>query len=176
MIYYLLPFSQSAFLSDIELNCDIEREADSLVVTYNLLGNMAKIMIPEESSKPERKKGLWEETCFELFIAAQCSSQYREINISPIGNWNIFRFSDYRQGMEEDSAYSSLPAIISTQKDSLTLSLRIDLSRMVCEGQSINVAISAVVKSVGGDNSYYALKHTGHRADFHKRENFVVEL
>ena len=58
---------------------------------------------------PARRDRLWEETCFEFFLAVKNSPRYWEFNLSPAGHWNVYRFADYRQGMQEEPAFASLP-------------------------------------------------------------------
>ena len=66
-------------------------------------------MIPAPADLPARKHGLWEETCFEFFLGVKDSPRYWEFNLSPAGHWNVYRFAGYRQGMEEETAFTALP-------------------------------------------------------------------
>lgn len=49
-----------------------------------------------------RKIGLWQKTCFELFIKNKFGDDYYEINFSPKHlQWNAFYFSSYRSPLTE---------------------------------------------------------------------------
>jgi hypothetical protein len=50
------------------------------------------------AATPERTDGLWEATCFELFLLGP-DGGYLEFNFSPSGQWAAYRFDAYRQGM-----------------------------------------------------------------------------
>ncbi len=104
------------------------------------------------------------------------SQQYWEFNLSPAGHWNIYRFNGYRQGMQEETAFTTLPFIVQNQSDTFVLALNMDLSGIVSEEQGLEVAITTVIKHRDGEVSYWALTHQGKEADFHLRDSFMIEL
>lgn len=138
---------------------------------------MQDIDIPERNHNPSRVKGLWENTCFELFVAASGSGQYWEINVSPSGDWNVFRFDRYEEArrisdLREETLVASLPSTTREQSGSLSLEFEFNLDGLVGEDQSLEIGISAVVKS--NKRSYWALAHCGARPDFHRRDSFIL--
>ena len=82
----------------------------------------------------------------------------------------------YRQGMEEETAFRSLPFSVRSQPDSLLLALEVDLAKIVQADQALKVAIAAAIKLAAGELIYWALTHPGSQADFHRRDGFLVEL
>jgi len=102
--------------------------------------------------------------------------RFWEFNLSPSGHWNVFRFSAYREGMQEDAAIGSLPFIVQRQSGAFSLSLNIDLDRIIRSDQVMAVGVSAVIKSRRGETSYWALTHLGKQVDFHRRESFIIEF
>ncbi len=78
--------------------------------------------------------------------------------------------------MREEPAFTSLPFFVSTRKDTFRLSLEIGLDKIVPSDQALDVGVSAVIKSINGARTYWALAHTGTEADFHRRDTFTVEL
>ncbi|MFC1491749.1 DOMON-like domain-containing protein [Nitrospinota bacterium] len=174
--FSLEPFPQASPPPSFKITGNIARRSNTLFIRYALPGHLAELVIPAPVGMPARKKGLWEGTCFEFFLALRNSHQYWEFNLSPAGHWNVYRFSDYRQGMEEEMAFTSLPFHVEHQSDSLRLALELDLNPIVQADQSLEVAISAVIKIRDGDVTYWALTHRGSRADFHRRNSFIVEL
>ncbi|GET40715.1 DOMON-like domain-containing protein [Microseira wollei] len=130
----------------------------------------------EQSNTPARQHQLWEETCFEFFLGIKNSPQYWEFNLSPAAQWNVYRFDGYRQGMQEELAFSTLPFRVDNQADSLTLCIDVDLDKIVAEEQLLDVAITTVIKHKNGEITYWALTHRGTEADFHLRESFIIEL
>ncbi len=125
---------------------------------------------------PYRKNALWEDTCFEFFIAVKDSPRYREFNLSPAGHWNVFLFSAYRKGMQEDTAIGPIPFGVQRHPDALLLSLEMDMDRFIRAEQVMEVGLSAVIKYKSGETSYWALTHIGQQADFHQRESFIIKL
>jgi hypothetical protein len=174
--FSLVPFSSSGASDSFQVTGEIARRPDALAVHYELLGPLDELAIPGPAAAPTRRDGLWEETCFELFLAVKNSPRYWEFNLSPSGHWNAYRFSDYRKGMEEEVAYGSLPFDIEREQDVLRLAAEIDLSRIVPANRPLEIGISAVMKFRGGETAYWALTHPGPGADFHRRESFSLEL
>jgi len=174
--FSLMPFPSARLLPHIEITGGIVRRLNTLSLRYTLLGPLGELTIPAQADRPGRKNGLWEETCFELFLGEKKSDHYLEFNLSPSGNWNVYRFTSYREGMIEEPAFASLPFHIEVRQDSLTLSLEFGLDRIVPVGKALEVAISAVVKTIAGGVSYWALVHPGPQPDFHRRDGFILEV
>jgi len=175
-IFALRPFSPSSYFTDLQIRGKIVRHSNKMVILYALLGHLSDIIIQTPSAMPVRKTALWEETCFELFLAFVGSSRYWEFNLSPSGDWNVYRFDSYRQGIQEELTFTSLPVSVLNKSHSLLLSLEFNLDRIGQANQTMEVAISAVIKHKDDGVSYWALTHSGPQVDFHKRDSFIIEL
>jgi hypothetical protein len=116
------------------------------------------------------------QTKFEFFLALHECDRYWEFNLSPSGDWNIYRFDAYRQGMQTEMAFTSLPFQVLPKSDELLLSLDLDLGAIIQPEQVLKVAVSAVIKRKDGELIYWALTHPGPQADFHRRDSFIIEL
>ena len=174
--FSLKPFLTADLPPDVKITGNISRNSNTLTINYILIGPLANLVLPAPAENPLRRNGLWEETCFEFFIAAKNSDQYWEFNLSPSGHWNVYRFTSYRQGMQEEQSLASLPFSVQSQPDVLRLLAEIDLEKFIPADQVLNVAISAVIKSIDGRITYWALTHQGPQADFHRRDSFITEL
>ncbi|MBW4577260.1 MAG: DOMON-like domain-containing protein [Aphanothece sp. CMT-3BRIN-NPC111] len=174
--FSLEPFPTASPVPDLKVTGNIARYSNTLAIRYRLQGNLGELVIPPPVDMPTRKNELWEETCLEFFLAVKNSPGYWEFNLSPAGHWAVYRFAGYRQGMQEEMAFTSLPFSVQNQSNSLSLALEIDLDNIVQASQTLEVAISAVIKHRDGELSYWALAHTGSQADFHQRDSFQVEL
>ena len=174
--FALQPFPEAGPVSSLKIAGEILRVSNKLVIHYELFGHLTEVVIPMPADMPVRKRALWEETCFEFFIAVKDSSRYWEFNLSPAGHWNVFRFAAYREGMQEDTAIGSLPFSVQRQSGVLSLSLEIALDRILHRDQALEVGISAVIKHSDGMMSYWSLSHPGSQADFHRRDGFLIEL
>ncbi|MEP0870668.1 DOMON-like domain-containing protein [Trichocoleus desertorum AS-A10] len=174
--FSLQPFSAANAPANLELTGTIARQAHTLSIRYLLSGDLSKIAIAPPAKIPTRQHELWQETCFEFFVGSQDSDRYWEFNLSPSGDWNVYRFDSYRQGMQEETAFTVLPFAVEAQPEAHTLSLELNLAAIAPDEQPLDVAITAVVKSQDSEVTYWALAHTGSEADFHRRDSFVLNI
>jgi hypothetical protein len=174
--FCLKPFPSACALPDVEITGSIARRYNTLAVRYSVLGAAAELVVPAPAEEPARRQGLWEETCFEFFVAVRNAPRYWEFNLSPAGHWNVYRFADYRQGMQEEPAYAALPFDFWNQPGAFALTLGCSLDRIIPGDQPLEVGISAVLKHHSGEPTWWALTHPGPQPDFHRRVSFVVEV
>jgi hypothetical protein len=174
--FSLKLFPAATPLSHLEITGNIARGAYRLTVRFTVLGRLADIAIPASAATPVRRGGLWEETCLELFLGVKSSRRYWEFNLSPAGHWNVYRFAGYRKGRQEETAYTTLPFLVEIQPSALSLALDVALDRIIPAGRTLEVGICAVIQDRSGQRTYWALTHRGQRADFHRRDSFMVEL
>jgi hypothetical protein len=173
-LFSLIPFNNQSFLEEIKIKGRIKRKRNKILLHYELLGNLNKLRIPDSGNVPKRQHELWQETCLEFFFGVKNSPQYWEVNLSPNGDWNIYHFENYRQGMEEEKAFSSLPFNIQQQDNALFLNVELDLNTLISWEQILEIAISAVIKFQNNEITYWALTHPGSEADFHRRDSFII--
>jgi hypothetical protein len=172
----LQPFPSTDPLPCLQLTGHVVRRSPLFAIHYALVGPQAGLILPSPAHRPARTHGLWNETCFEFFLAVKDSPQYWEFNLSPAGHWNVYRFTDYRQGMQEEMGFTSLPLGVATRSDLLALALEVDLNCILPAEPPLEVAVSAVIKHRDGDVTAWALTHRGPQADFHRRGAFIIEL
>ena len=174
--FTLQPFPGTDTLPDLEISGVLSRRADTLLIRYLLVGAIIDIELPAPSKPASRRIGLWEKTCLEFFLAQRGSPGYWEFNLSPSGDWNIYRFEVYRQGLYEEPAFTALPFKVRKQSDSLLLELEFDLGQLLPVDRVLEAAVSAVIRTKEGQETFWALTHPGKAPDFHSREGFIVQL
>jgi hypothetical protein len=174
--FKLISFRTQALLPDIELSGRIDRQKELLSIAYQLQGDLDAISIDPLNNLPSRKFELWATTCFEFFVGIPGNSEYWEFNLAPTGDWNVFHLDNYRQGLQNELAFTSLPFAIARQINSLLLTLTFDLSKIVPIQQEIEVSVTTVIESNQHQISYWALTHTGTEADFHRRDSFILKV
>lgn len=174
--FSLAPFPSARPLPSVTIDGTIARQAGTLTGRYRLLGPLRDFVIPPWAALADRKDGLWKETCFEVFLAVKGMPRYWEFNLSPTGDWNVYRFTSYREGMAEEAAFDVLPFSVERKRDALSLSLELDLGKIVPADASLEVAISAILKHKEGAATYWALTHRGPQPDFHRRDSFIIAL
>ena len=173
--FSLIPFPSACPPPAVQITGTVARREGLLCVRYDLLGPMGEIAIPAPATVPARRDGLWKETCFELFLGPEKTDRYWEFNFSPAGHWNVYNFEAYRQGMREEQAFASLPFSARIQPDTLNLSGELEIEKIIPRDQALKVGISAVLRSAGGECTYWALAHPATQPDFHRRDGFIIE-
>ncbi|MHC5825372.1 MAG: DOMON-like domain-containing protein, partial [Nostoc sp.] len=159
------------------------RNGNKLVIRYMLESDLKEIVLAKPtgsiappSNAQSRKHKLWEDTCFEFFLGIKDYQRYWEFNLSPAGDWNVYRFDGYREGMQEETAFTTVPFSVENKADGLGLALEVDLGKIISANQEIKVAITTVIKHRDGEVTYWALTHQGAEADFHLRDSFIIKL
>ncbi|WP_019505159.1 DOMON-like domain-containing protein [Pleurocapsa sp. PCC 7319] len=173
--FCLKPFAVNT-TPELEITGSIFRKLNQLQIKYLLAGNLASIVIPPLNKTPTRQRDLWEHTCLEFFLGLKDSPKYWEFNLSPSGDWNVFRFANYRQNIAEELAFNSLFFAILQQTNSCQLNLEVDLNQIIDPEQNLEVGITAVIENQQQQLSYWALTHTTSVADFHQRDSFIINL
>lgn len=159
-----------------EIRGALSRSADSLSLDCAIRGDLGRLAIPAPAARPGRKGRLWEETCLEMFLGTKDSEGYWEFNLSPAGHWNVYRFSSYRRGMREETAFPSLPFRVLPERGALRVCLGLSLGTILPGGKDVAVGVCAVVRTAHGTASHWAMAHPGDRPDFHRREGFALLL
>ncbi|NQV11275.1 MAG: DOMON-like domain-containing protein [Cyanobacteria bacterium] len=172
----LHPFEASADGEVFSLEAWISRFPGRLEIRYRLVGPVDQLILPPPAGQPRRRDQLWQSTCFEAFIAHAGQPAYREVNLSPSGDWNVYRLTGYRACLEAETGCRSVLSEVERQPGSLRVDLTLDLAPWFGEGQALDMAVTAVLQHQGGQFSYWALAHTGPEADFHDRRGFLLQL
>lgn len=174
--FSLAPFSDPD-LPEIKIAGRISREQNLLTVQYCLTGNTEDILFPEAAPQPGRKDNLWTATCFELFLAIQDLPHYWEFNLSPSGDWNVFRMDAYRRiGFRQEVLIQRMQFEVRRDADCLSITGAVDLSPIIGSGMHIQAGVTSVIQTRDGHETYWALVHPDRQPDFHLRESFILAL
>jgi len=149
---------------------------DGLRVTFRLDGDLQRIRIPS-SDAPRFATDLWHHTCFEVFIAVNGHPAYHEFNFSPSGDWAIYAFSSYRNGVPVADESKRPNIASSTSGDRLELDAYVRLQSLLTihSRADFRLGLAAVIESNDG-LSYWALRHPSDHPDFHNAGGFVLRL
>ncbi|MGH9196391.1 MAG: DOMON-like domain-containing protein [Acidimicrobiia bacterium] len=152
-------------------------QGGALALTFALKGDFTRLRIPPP--RPARRAdGLWQHTCFEVFVSVKGHSAYHEFNFAPSGEWAAYTFRGYRDGapLAEDEIAPRIT--VRGAGDSLDLDAIVRLDRLprIQPHAALRVALSAVIEEEGGMLSYWALKHPPGKPDFHHPDAFALEL
>ena len=173
----LVPHPAAPCAAVHSLTVVIERPTPALLtLQYQLEGDLEALRIPEPRS-PVRADGLWQHTCVEAFIGQSSGKSYWEYNFSPSGAWAAYQFSGYREGMAPLMKGAAPVISMRETSDSLTLSVAVDLSWLSrATAAELVLGAAAVIETQERVLSYWALKHSAEKPDFHRAESFVVPL
>lgn len=165
------PAHQPVLVRSIEARI-IGFDATWLRARWKVLG-AGKLVVPSFAGKG-RADGLWQTTCFELFVQQPDGSAYVEINLSPSERWNVYDFSGRREGMSE----RPMP-----REPECTMRLGTDMAIFDAAIPAIGLptapwrcGFTAVIEEQGGVKSYWALAHSGDVPDFHDPACFLEEV
>lgn len=126
---------------------------------------------------PMRADRLWEHTCFEAFVAPIGGAAYWEVNVASAGDWNVWRFDGYRQGMTPEERIPAPRVETTTGDGTVRLAATVDVSALAeLRDPDLAVGLAVVVESTSGALSYWAASHPGKRPDFHARDGFSLRL
>jgi len=152
----------------LTVSVDRERRADQLWLRFMVEGDTDAIEWPRKAP-PTRTDGLWQHTCFEVFV--RTGDGYVEYNLSPSGAWATYAFSGYREGMSPAEQTIDVQSLHSGAHCA-ALETVIDLP----SDATGPIALSAVIEATDGSLSYWALAHPSDKPDFHHPDSFVLEL
>ena len=148
-------------------------ENGELLLAYRVSGEVSALEIPVQSN-PDRMDGLWNSTCFEVFIGNFEDDSYLEFNFSPSRQWAAYQFAGYRSNMVNLGIDAPI-ITVAQAADALTLMATIILPD-ARQGRSLRAGISAVIATKTGDISYWAAAHPAGKPDFHHKDCFAVQL
>jgi hypothetical protein len=174
----LRPFDQVTAPPGAALRAEGVRAGARLSLRWRLDAPPGSVTVAARSAEPSRRDRLWESTCFEAFIGPAGRPDYWEVNLSPSGDWNFYRFDGERTGMRPEPRVMA-PSVETTSHAGgrVTVTAALDLAPLAeLAAAPLDLSITAVLESASGVRSYWALRHTSPRPDFHARGSFVIRL
>lgn len=174
--FTLIPFPAPA-IPEIIITGQISCRGNVLALRYLLTGKTEDIFLPPPEEHPSRKDDLWKMTCFEFFLAVKGQSQYWEFNMSPSGDWNVYRMDAYRRaGFREETSIQQLQLESQREHGLFRLNVTADLSHIIMHDELAEIGVTAIIQTKDGNETYWALIHPAPQADFHLRESFILAL
>lgn len=176
----LLPFPGSLpphTAAGIDLLGAIVRRERELHLRFRLQGDLDHLLLPAAAAAPARCDLLWQHTCLEAFWGQRGEAGYWELNASPSGDWNLYRFDGYRQGQRPEPlqhpparAWTLVPAAAGLP-GRLELELRCPFPEPLAP-VALEASLTAVLEHDDRHLSYWALHHPQPSPDFHHRQGF----
>jgi hypothetical protein len=155
---------------DVHWEC---QPGGKLWLRYHVDCDLDAIIMPDPVEECVRADGLWQTTCFELFLRDESEAEYIEFNFSPSRKWAAYRFDSYREAMREWPLEA--PEIYLDMSDT-HVALEATLAVPGLIGGQTLAALSAVIHENRDIKSYWALKHQPGQPDFHHKDCFALKL
>ena len=174
--FTLHPFSPLNEESEMLVRGGVRRYENRISIWFHLT-TTANCALPSRKDNPcLRKRELWKDTCFELFLTRPDSPEYWELNVAPEGHWDMYRFQDYRKGMVREERVHIPTSRIFLTDGAFTLHCNLCLDNLGLENYPLSVGMSCVLRHKTDDLSYWALAHNQVHPDFHDRRAFRLPL
>jgi hypothetical protein len=149
------------------VKASFQRHKNTITLYFELIGTVNEYHF-KNPSKQQRADNLWKNTCFELFIANTHNNAYWEINISPSTQWNIYHFSDYKEGMKKEKNITQ-PIIKTTQKNNYySLSFTSTFTQDVLN-QELQINLAVILLDLDGVRHFYSIFKNSGNVDFHNK-------
>ncbi len=166
-----------------EVEANVKRKDLVIDVTFKVAGDISSLHLPKKNApSPQRMGGLWETTCFELFLKNKKNPFYLEFNLATTGDWNCFSFDQYREGMQEYNGMEGIDITFNKANAYIILTAKIVLKGQGYfqlqdfEDNNVKIGISAVLKDTQNVKSYWSKKHYSTQPDFHLEKNLCYTI
>ena len=150
----------------------IGRDANWLRLRWRIEGSQS-LVVPPFAGKG-RADGLWQATCFELFLKPEAEPAYLELNLSPSERWNAYDFTAYRWGMAERPFPREPECTLRLGSSFAIFDAAVPVGGL--PQAACAMGLSAVIEEQGGVKSYWALAHSDAQPDFHAPACFAATL
>lgn len=138
------------------------------------LEGAGKLVLPRFAGRV-RQDGLWQATCFEMFVRPQGGDAYAEYNFSPSEAWAAYDFSGRREGMANREM--SHDPVIAPRRGRQTLIFDVALPLADLPALPAALSLTAVIEEEGGVKSFWAMTHVDEdQPDFHDPACFTATL
>lgn len=179
----LLPHpqcAQSSLGQHAHLTVQLTQSKQHWQLRYLLQVEPARLRWPAPHPTPGPTDGLWQHTCFELFVGQAQNPAYLEFNFSPSGQWAAYAFSAERQRASQTPQARLLAGLqLQSQAHAHGFILEAHLPCHVLSFFSAPTAwrlgLSAVLEDCTGQLSHWALHHPKAQADFHHPEGWLAQ-
>lgn len=147
-------------------------DANWLTLRWKVEGAGA-LVVPPFAGRA-RSDGLWQTTCFELFVKAPGGEAYAEFNLSPSERWAAYDFAGYRAGMAQRPVERA--PVCTPRRGGSVLIFDAAIPASALPPLPWAYGLTAVIEEEGGHKSYWAIAHPPHKPDFHDPACFAATL
>lgn len=132
-----------------------------------------EVVVPPLAGRA-RTDGLWQATCFELFVKTPGAAGYAEFNFSPSERWAAYDFARYRAGQADRPMPRALVCTLRRAGSVLIFDAAIPAAAL--PPLPWDYGLTAIIEEAGGHKSYWAIAHPEDKPDFHHPTCFAAQL
>ncbi|MNL37985.1 hypothetical protein D3C87_1601640 [compost metagenome] len=172
----LIPYEYTPLSDPFHVEAEIYIDGpDTGLLEYRITGPLDQLIFPDPTLVESRRDELWKSTCLEAFFTTGTAAEdsYLELNCAPNGDWNAYEFTSYRQGMVT-SANSKI-RLIHREGSAEEVLFRIRLESPLLKHMKW-ASLTTVLQHQDGSVTYWALKHSRTKPDFHDKDTFIAPL
>jgi hypothetical protein len=159
----------------LQLGAQAARLADgSLQVRFELGGALQHLCLPPWQDAAGFADGLWQHSCFEVFVGLADAPRYHEFNFAPSGHWATYAFSAPRQRDPHWSPALPPQCAVRCSAQQLSLAAQIPAALLPAPASAWQIGLTAVIETASGALSYWALTHVAAQPDFHQAASFIL--
>jgi hypothetical protein len=175
----LQPYQNSLEKAECSVFGDIFYHSNSLVFTFDVHEQGAVLIkdlhpSAEHTLQWQRKSELWRTTCLEAFWSEPKSKSYWELNLSPLGYWNLYHFDDYRKPDFPQECFDFELVSVTRSENQFKNQFKVQLSHNLTASQ-IEASLCSVIRLESDTVLYFASTHLADKPDFHLRKSFTLK-
>jgi hypothetical protein len=172
----LIPFNKKR-CPEIQLDVDLKAEGPILKLQFEISNNVDSVLLPEMANDPKRVIGLWESTCFEIFIKNPLSDSYYEFNFSPEGHWNCFYFNNPKEKLKECTNVAFPVSAVTIAPEHYRFSIEINtesLKEGFWSSKEMEFGLTTIIEDEKNNLSFWAIEHHDEAPNFHNFSSFKL--
>ena len=150
----------------------LKLDANWLTLRWKVEG-ASHIVLPPFAGRA-RTDGLWQATCFEMFVRVPGAEEYAEFNLSPSEQWAAYDFAGYRADMAERPVPRA--PVCTPRRGGPVLIFDAAIPADALPPPPWPYGRTAVIAEAGGITSYWAIAHPDGKPDFHDPACFAARL
>jgi hypothetical protein len=169
------PMTQAGPAGRVVAELDWPPGRSDLLLCYRVEGDISSLRVPRPADRVQTD-GLWQHTCFEMFLRPERSDAYFEFNFSPSGAWAAYGFTSRRSGMRSLEGLAAPHVVCSPSVHRLEARVTLDLATVLDGSTVVDIGLSAVLEDDAGERSCWALAHRSAKPDFHDPDTFALTI
>ena len=174
--YLLQPF-EPIIASNLQIEAWVEPLNKRRVqIQLKLRDEQHQVTWPPHHGSQTRAEYLEKSTCFEIFIQQADHANYVNVQLTPSGLWNAYRFDQYRQPKQVPPRHEQHIRIEQLLIEHHRISLVLDLAQLYPRRSRIHVGLAAILAHRQDLHTDWSLQHSAASADPHCAEDWRIQL